>query len=103
MESTAENTHITWLSFSAREKKQFLAENLKPKLETALDSMNTIPEKGGACMVCIMEALESNPIALQNELKLKQIINRSVGKTWNKPPNIKEEGAILEWIASPAG
>ena len=70
MESTPENTHITWLSFSAWEKKQFLAENLKPKLETALDSMNTIPEKGGACMVCIVEALESNPTALQNELNI---------------------------------
>ena len=70
MESTPESTHITWLSFSAREKKQFLAENLKPKLETALYSMNTLPEKGGACMVCIVEALERNPTALQNKLNI---------------------------------
>ena len=90
MKSTLENTHIVWLSFSAKEKNQFLAKNLKPKLETALDATDAIPEKGGTCMVCIVEALECNPNALQNELKLKQIINGSVGKTWNKPSKQKK-------------
>lgn len=32
--------------------------------------MNTVPENGGACMVCIVEAQERDPTALQNELKM---------------------------------
>ena len=41
-------------------------------------------------MVCIVEALERDPTALQNELHIKQIINSSVGKTWNKPSKQKK-------------
>ena len=84
MESTNKNTHILWLSFSAREKTEFLREHQKAKMESAVDAMATIPDKGGVCMVCIVNALERDPIAFENEQKMTQIINMSVGKTWNK-------------------
>ena len=74
-------TRATWLSFSKNDRASFLKENSTPILLDAANNMNSIPEKGSVCMVCVVNAITDDPSAANSTHKLVNILNGSIGKT----------------------
>ena len=85
-----EATHLFWLSFDTKEKHFFLKKHHDSIIKAAVDTMNTIGVKGAVCMVCIVKNLELDVALLKNELRVRQIVNRAIGKTWSKPSKQKK-------------
>ena len=83
-------TRLVWLSFTTPERTCFLKENPSLTIEEAVNSMNSIPEKGSLCMVCVVKSITEDPSAALTSHRLMIILNRSIGKTWNKPSKQKK-------------
>ena len=62
----------------------------KKKERYPFNTMDTIGVKGAVCMVCIVKNLELDVALLKNELRVRQIVNRAIGKTWSKPSKQKK-------------
>ena len=79
--NNSEATHLVWLSFNSNEKKEFFKTHHIPLIEAAVNSMGSSGEKGGVCMVCVVEEFTDKVSSLQHELEIRQVLNRAIGKT----------------------
>lgn len=87
----SEEIRTFFASLPQSNRKAFFKEHPCKVIEDAVEQteyLDTVPG-AGVCLICIVQSLEKDASPMKDANRLSVVINKFVGKTWQKPSKQK--------------